>query len=305
MGARRAANIRAGFSLDETPSRQNRREGKSKSMAIRQTIAGTWEVDHYWFDQDGKRRRKLKTFAKYKDAVSYEKKALAQVQKGEFVAPTKATVKERAADWFEKRFANGNYERSTRIERENHVNHYIVPAFGSMPIQSLTVERIEKQMVEWNRKVSAKTVNKVVRTLTEIVGEAKRHKVIRDNAAQEAQRLKQGAEEITPDKVFSRDELSRVIGATELGTRERAVVMTLALTGCRIGELLGASWDALDLKAGKFHIRTTMADPDKGKPVTFKKPKTKSSVRTVDLSKDLIHELKLLKLKCPPRSVTL
>jgi integrase len=43
-----------------------------------------------------------------------------------------------------------------------------------------------------------------------------------------------------------------------------------------------------------------MADPDKGKPVTFKKPKTKSSVRTVDLSKDLVHELKLWKLKCPP-----
>ena len=76
--------------------------------------------------------------------------------------------------------------------------------------------------------------------------------------------------------------------------------MTLAFTGCRIGELLGASWDSLDLKAGKFHIRTTAADPDKGQPVVFKKPKTKSSVRIVDLSKELVHELKLWKLKCPP-----
>jgi len=212
------------------------------------------------------------------------------------------TVGERATSWLEQRFANGNYERSTRIERENHVNHYIIREFGSLPIQNLTVEQIEKQMVEWNRKVSAKAVNKVVRTLTEIMGEAKRHAVIRDNPAAEAKRLKQGVEEITPDKVFTRDELRRVIGATEPGTRERAVVMTLALTGCRIGELLGASWgdDALDLKAGQFHIRTTMADPDKGEPVTFKKPKTKSSVRTADLSKDLIHELKLWKLKCPP-----
>jgi len=267
---------------------------------IKQTKAGTWECDHYWFDTDGKRRRKLRTFRTHKDAVAYEKEALAQVQKREFIAPSKVTVGERATSWLEQRFANGNYERSTRIERENHVNHYIVPAFGSLPIQSLTVERIERQMVEWNRKVSAKAVNKVVRTLTEIMGEAKRHAVIRDNPAAEAKRLKQEVEEITPDKVFTRDELRRVIGATEPGTRERAVVMTLALTGCRIGELLGASWNALDLKAGKFHIRTTMADPDKGKPVTFKKPKTKSSVRTVDLSKDLIHELKLWRLKCPP-----
>ena len=267
---------------------------------IRQTKAGTWEVDHYYFDPDGKRRRKLKTFAKHKDAVAYEKEALAQVQKREFVPPTKVTVKERATGWLEARFANGNYERSTRIERESHVNHYIVPAFGAMPIQNLTIELIERQMVEWNKKVSAKTVNKVVRTLTEIMSEAKRHAVIRDNPAAEAKRLKQEVEEITPDKVFTRDELRRVIGTTEPGTRERVAVTILALTGCRIGELLGASWDAVDLKTGQFHIRTTMADPDKGKPVTFKKPKTKSSVRTVDLSKDLIHELKLWKLKCPP-----
>ena len=78
---------------------------------------------------------------------------------------------------------------------------------------------IEKQMIEWNKKVSARTVNKVVRTLTEIMGEAKRHKVIRDNPAKEAKRLKQSEEEITPDKVFTREELRCVIGAAEPGTR--------------------------------------------------------------------------------------
>jgi Arm DNA-binding domain len=53
---------------------------------IRQTKAGTWEVDHYFFDSDGKRRRRLRTFTKHKDAVAYQKEALAAVQKGEFVA---------------------------------------------------------------------------------------------------------------------------------------------------------------------------------------------------------------------------
>src|SRR5215813_12065406 len=99
---------------------------KGGEPMIRQTKAGTWEVDHYWFDQEGKRRRKLKTFAKHKDAVAYEKEALAQVQKREFIAPTKETVGERSKAWFDKRFANGTYERATRIERENYVNNYIV-----------------------------------------------------------------------------------------------------------------------------------------------------------------------------------
>jgi integrase len=225
---------------------------------------------------------------------------LAAVQNGEFVVPSKVTVKERAADWFEKRFANGNFERATKIERENYVNNYIIPAFGSMAIQNLTVERIETKMVEWNKKVDATTVNRVVRTLTNIMAEAKRYKIIKDNPAAEAKRLKESAEEVTPDKLFSKDELRRVIAAIEPGTRERAIIMTLALTGCRIGELLGTSWSAMDLKLGKFHVRTSAADPDKGKEVIFKKPKNKSSERTVPLSKELVHELKLWKLRCPP-----
>src|SRR5262245_32004036 len=81
---------------------------------------------------------------------------------------------------------------------------------------------------------------------------------------------------------------------------ERMLIMLPALTGCRVGEMLGASWDALDLKTGKFDIRTTIADPDPGKPMLFKAPKTQNSRRTVPLPKELIHELRLRKLKCPP-----
>jgi integrase len=218
-------------------------------MAVKQTVAGTWEVDHYWFDTDGKRRRKLRTFTKHKEAVAYEKEALAQVQRREFIAPSKVTVGERAEAWLEKRFANGAYERATRIERENYVHHYIIPAFGSLPIQNLSVERIEKQAAEWNRKVAAMVVNRVLRTLTEIMADAKRYGIIKDNPAAEAERLR---EETESREIFSRDELRRVIAATEPESMPRVIIMTLAFTGCRIGELCGASWSAMDLKAGQF-----------------------------------------------------
>ena len=266
---------------------------------IRQTKSGKWEVDYYWFDQVGKRRRKLKTFAKHKDAVAHEKEALAQVQKGEFIAPTKETVSERAKAWFDNKFANGNYERATRIERENYVNNYIVQDLGSLPLQNLTVERIEKQATEWNKKVSAMVVNRVLQTLADILAEAKKYGKIKDNPAKEAARLKEEEDAVTPDKVLTKAELRALLNATESGSRERIMVMLLSLTGCRVGELLAARWGSLDLDKGKFHIRSTMADPDKGKPVIFKKPKTQKSLRTVPLSKELIHELRVWKMKSP------
>jgi len=162
------------------------------------------------------------------------------VQKREFIAPTKMTVEEMAKGWLQKRFANGNYERGSRIERENYVYRYIIPAFGPMPIQNLSVERIEKQASEWNQKVSAMIVNRVLRTLAAIMAEAKRYKLIKDNPAAEANRLKEKTEVVTPQKVLTKDELRRVIQATESGTMERVMVMLPALTGCRVGELLGA-----------------------------------------------------------------
>jgi integrase len=132
------------------------------------------------------------------------------------------------------------------------------------------------------------------------MAEAKRYKIIKDNPAKEAKRLKEATDEVTPDKIFTKDELRRVIESTEPGSMERIMVMLPAITGCRVGEMLGASWNALDLKAGKFDICSTMADPDKGKPVVFKEPKTQNSRRVVPVPKELIHELKLWKLKCPP-----
>jgi integrase len=266
-------------------------------VSIQQTKAGTWSVDHYYFDSEGKRRRKLRTFAKHKDAVAYQKETLAAVAKNEFVAPTKETVGERATIWFEKRFASGAYERATRIERENYVKNYIVPAFGALPIQNLGVERIEKQAAEWNKEVAAMVVNRVLRTLTDIMSEAKRYGIIKDNPAAEAVRLKEATLE---QEVFTADELRRVIESTESGSMERVIIMTLALTGARVGELLGASWDAMDLKAGRFFIRTSLADPDKGQEMIFKKPKSRSSERSVPLSRELIRELRLWRMKCPP-----
>src|SRR5262245_50420668 len=185
---------------------------------IRQTKSGKWEVDHYYFDPEGKRRRKLRTFATHRAAVAYEKEALAQVQRGEFIAPDKETVKERAEAWLEKRFANSNYERGTRIGRENYVYHYIIPAFGSLPLQKLTLENIEGQAVEWNRKVSALVVNRVLRTLSDILAEAKRYGKVKDNPAKEAKRIKEETDAVTPDKVLTEAELGQVIRATPTGS---------------------------------------------------------------------------------------
>jgi hypothetical protein len=59
-------------------------------MAINKTAAGTFVVD--FRDQNGKRIRK--TFPTYKRASDYDKEVIAQVSRGDFILPSKDTVKD-------------------------------------------------------------------------------------------------------------------------------------------------------------------------------------------------------------------
>jgi integrase len=268
-------------------------------MAINKTLAGTYAVDF----RDQHKKRVQKTFKTRRDAMAYEKEVLDQVQKREYIRPTKRTVEEIAAEWLEKKKSQGTYERNTLIHWKVHVEKYIVPAFGGLFVQDLDVERIEQEAAKWNEKISSKTCNKILTTLAAVLSLAKRYKLIKSNPADDAERLNLSVDEdneaITPDKVYTKEELKKLIEATESGTLERIIVMFPAFTGVRIGELLGATWDAIDLKNSRFEVKLNLQVNEKGQEPILKAPKSKAGRRVLPLSRELSHELRLWKLKCP------
>lgn len=269
-------------------------------MAINKTAAGTWAVDF----RDQHKRRIQRTFDTHKQAADFEKEVLAQVANREYVKPSTKAVREVADDWYNRKSDAGTYRRASLVDWKNHVENYIKPDLGDCRICDIDIERIEKAAAEWAKRVSPKMVNKVLTTLTAIFALAKRYKLIKDNPAEEAERLKIATEneedmEVTPDHVYTKEEMRKLIHATETGTLERLFVMMPALTGVRIGEALGATWPAIDLKAGKIHVRFNLADSDKGQALLLQPPKTKTSRRSIPLPPELAHELRVWKLKCP------
>jgi integrase len=196
------------------------------------------------------------------------------------------------------------------IAYRNHVENYIKLQLGDCKGCDLDVERVEQAAAEWAKRVSPKMVNNAITTLSAILALAKRYKLIKDNPAEEAERVKIATEneddiEVTPDRVYGKAEIKKLIEATESGSRDRLMVMVPALTGLRIGEVLGLTWPVVDLKLGKLEVRLNLADSDKGQPLTLQPPKTKSSRRTVALPPELVRELKVWKLKCPKSELDL
>jgi integrase len=141
-------------------------------------------------------------------------------------------------------------------------------------------------------------VNRLLRALKSIFALAKNDNLIKYNPAEALGRL---PEEEKPEKeIFTAQELSRFLGATEPESRERIIFLTMALTGCRVGEILGATWGAMDFKEGLLRVRTNLGDLEPGREPYLKSPKSRSSYREIPLPPELAYELKRWKLKCPP-----
>src|SRR5438128_2466405 len=272
-------------------------------MAINKTKAETFRVDFY----DQNKKKKNKTFPTMAQARKYEIEVRQLVSTGEYVPPSKETVKEWAERWLERKKAEA-YRRSTLIAWENHVNAFIAKEFPARRIAEVDCFMIEAALAEWAKRVSAKTANKVLTTLRAVFALAKRYKAIRDNVAKEAQALKvkteedDGLHQVKLNEVYTGEEVKKLIEATEPGSLGRVLIMLLVFCGLRIGEALGLRWSALELRANPalLHVRTSLTDGPKGARMLLTAPKTKSSMRTLELASAVAHQLKLWKLHCPP-----
>jgi integrase len=282
-------------------------------MAVKSTTGG-YQVD--FRDRNGKRIRK--TFDTKKAANDYHEEVRTRVREGNFIRESKATIAEKAKEWLDRKKKTRGYRYKTLQNWEIHIEKYIKPDLGDLPIQRANIKHIEDASLKWAERTSAHTANMVLKTLTAIFFLAQRYGPLDPtgtNVAKQAERIKVTTEddtdgEVLPEDVYSADELGKLINATEPGTLDRLLIELGGLCGLRIGEILGFTWPAIDLKAAQPKVRVIknlVSDRKenadfpgyKNTGRSLKDPKSKKSRRTLDAPRELVHDLKLWKLKCP------
>src|SRR5947207_584409 len=97
-------------------------------MAIKKTVANTWEIDWWVPVGGGKYKRMQKTFEKHKDALGFYESTRTKVRNREYVAPSKHLMKDIATGWLNT--VKPRLKIQTYLQYERHLNNYIVPAFG-------------------------------------------------------------------------------------------------------------------------------------------------------------------------------
>ncbi len=253
-----------------------------------------WIVDYT--DQEAKRH--IDTFARKKDAEARHDTVRSDVRKGIHVAPNDSiTVAEAAENWISRVKAEGR-ERSTLRQYRQHVDLHIAPRIGRIKLAKLSnaaVAKFRDSLVGNGDNGDAKSLSrplarKVLTSLKSLLKDAKYGHVAADVSIARGKRERK----LEPGRDFPDfAEIKRLSEAAKPG-RQKALLLTAALTGLRASELRGLRWSDVDLKVGELHVRQRA---DRFNAIGL--PKSKAGSRSIPLVSDLVHALKQWKLACP------
>jgi len=250
-----------------------------------------WRGALTWTNPDGSRERRIVSGTTAKEAREKLDSLRQEARRGP-VASGRLTVAEFLTEWIEAE--RTKVQPSTWRGREIHVRVYLIPALGRLALTKLTAADVDLALAEFQangrpifgrstrgrpaRPVSAQTATHIRATLRHALADATRHGKVSRNAAAEAEAPDVGRKRVV---YLAPEMVQRLLAAT--ADSELGPLYALAVsTGLRQGEMLGLSWDAVDLEGGSLTVRQSLARAiDGGWRISI--PKSETSERTIPL----------------------
>ncbi|TMC13450.1 MAG: site-specific integrase [Chloroflexi bacterium] len=234
-------------------------------------------------------------FATEKEAAARRAAALAQLNDGTFVAPSKVTFGDHLDRWLENSVTQG-WSPNTRRIRETAVMH-AKRRLADVPLQALEREHFrrffawllrEGKIIRTSHGVVSgpmkpRSVASIYGSLRLALSPAVEDRLIRFNPVIGTFKTPKdgGGEEM---QTWTLEELRAFLHAIA-GRRDAGLFATALATGMRRGELLGLRWRDVDLVGGRINVRRqwTMAG-DKGWRFQALKTGTKA-MRTIEIDR--------------------
>lgn len=259
-----------------------------------------WVVDYV----DGKGTRRLKTFARKKDADTFRDGAGVELRQGIHVADRDSVRLSKAGDVWIKGAVDAGLERSSTEAYRSHLDLHIKPFIGNERLSDLSVSMLrafEDKLRENGR--SPVMVRRILVSLGTLVADAQERgfvarNVVRDMRARRRRGERQDKRQKGKLKVGidipSREEIRAIVNA--LTGRWRPLLLTAIFTGLRASELRGLRWRDVDLDKRELRVHQRA---DRFNAIG--KPKSEAGERTVPLPPTVVNALREWKLTCPRR----
>ena len=291
-----------------------------------------FNVVYSYYDEAGKRHQKWEAFSTMPEAKQRKSEIEYKQQLGSFIIPTCNTLNELLKEYVslygKTKWAINGYSSNTGL-----IRHYIAPKLGELRLKEITPRVLEmfyqgllktpavplmtdNKYRHTGKFVQPPTIRKIHNLLHSAFRQAQKWELIEKNPAEFATLPKY---EMKERNIWDSQTLFHAIDCCE--DERLKLCLNLAFScSLRIGELLGLTWDCVDISeesiaAGKAHIvvnkqlqrvskRSMEATDSKDVLTTFpeiglqnktvlilKKPKTRASIRKIFLPKTVAENL--------------
>lgn len=248
---------------------------------------GRYVIDCY--DQNGKRYRKSMKAGTAKDAAKRELREIeAKIERRTFMHEKKAlTFKEVAQKWLE--YKKGRCRITSWEMFESYLKNHFVD-IDELKINRITTANIESFITARQSKMALASLRKILVTLNQVMKYAVRHRMIDYNPLMDAERPKATGKAEESRAILTPKQIRGLIEA-EPDQKYKTLFLTAIMTGARQGEILGLKWSDVNFAKKQINISRTF---NHGR---FFEPKTRQSMRKIDLAPMLVKALAAWKLR--------
>ena len=207
-----------------------------------------------------------------------------EVNRGTYTPPCKMTMGEWLDIWQTEYLGNAKYN-TVRIYTSNIKNH-IKPALGAVRLDRLHPHTVQV-FINRLEGLAPQTVRMIYQVLHLALEKAVDLEYIPKNPAAKCTLPKKSQEEIKP---LDDAQVTALLAAAK-GTELEHIITVALFTGMRISELLGLTWDSVDMGAGTITVDKQLSRFEVQSENLFASPKN-GKARTLTPAPAVMRELK-------------
>jgi integrase len=254
-------------------------------------------------------KQQWRTWDRKKDAEDYLDQLSPDVRDGSYREIKKATFGEYLERWQAAHLLPEQFKPSTYNTYRSIIELHLLPAFKNYPMLAITAAEINTfsaKLLQQNgtrrkNSLSRKTVRNVLNLLGEIFAKAVAEGYLRHSPMEGVDKPRADKEQ--KGRALKPDEIQSILRSAE--GIDRTMIATAISTGMRRAEQFGLDWSHVDFERDVIKVRRSLYwqfgkyhGREEGQPAwTYVSPKSKMSVRDIDMSPELCRELRELYLR--------
>lgn len=173
---------------------------------------------------------------------------------------------------------------------KRYIDNHIKPTLGKIKLCELTPIQIQNfYNKERKKKFSEKTILQEHRILHRAFKKAVADGMLSRNPCDSVDAPSPDEYEAT---IYTEEQFINLLDKLK-GHRMEAIILIAGMCGLRRGELLGLSWDDVEIESGMLHVHKSIVPTSEG--IIEKEPKTKKSIRSISIPSIIIPILKKLR----------